>query len=265
MPHRAALLMTKGIVTSRKGTLLPRKTHIRGQLLSILWAEVFIFKWFVVSALFFPLFSLFFPCFLVFLFSFFPLFSLFSCFLVLFLFSGAQKSFLASTASRFLFYIFFKKKSVFAPIIIMVVTNWLSVGYHLVIGDDQVESRYGGSSQTFIAESPDECARAAMGVTHQSGLLLFSLTLLFLPSLLSDHDNDHLLGRFSLYKQLTYPECQSAQALAHSLVANCSLHAERICIGVVWCVLCVVCAATLQRDSWLILSFTRACLKFSPR
>ena len=54
---------------------------------------------------------------------------------------------------------------------------WLSVGYRLVISDDQVESRSwwaaGGSSHTFVAESPDECARAVMGVTPLS--CLFSL------------------------------------------------------------------------------------------
>ena len=48
-------------------------------------------------------------------------------------------------------------------------------GYHLVFSDDQVESRLwwvaGRSSHTFAAESPDECARAVMGVTPQSGLL----------------------------------------------------------------------------------------------
>ena len=54
-----------------------------------------------------------------------------------------------------------------------------SVGYHLVFIDDQVESRLwsvaGGSSQTFVVESPGECARAVMGVTPQSGLLPSSL------------------------------------------------------------------------------------------
>ena len=65
----------------------------------------------------------------------------------------------------------------------MVVTSWLSVGYHLVISDDQVESRLwwvaGGSSHTFVAESPHECARAVMGVTPQSSLssLLLSSSL----------------------------------------------------------------------------------------
>ena len=53
---------------------------------------------------------------------------------------------------------------------------------HLVISDDQVESRLwwvaGGSSHTFVAESPDECARAVMGVTPQSSLFpLLSLHL----------------------------------------------------------------------------------------
>ena len=62
----------------------------------------------------------------------------------------------------------------------MVVTSWLSVGCHLVISGDQVESRTwwlaGGST-----ESPDECACAVMGVTHQSSLspLLFPLFTLF--------------------------------------------------------------------------------------
>ena len=59
-------------------------------------------------------------------------------------------------------------------LIIMVVTNWSSVGYHLVFSDDQVESRLwwvaGGSNHTFVAESPDECARAVMGVTPLSSL-----------------------------------------------------------------------------------------------
>ena len=65
----------------------------------------------------------------------------------------------------FLFSFFFFS---FFPFLIMVVTSWLPVG------DDQVESRFwwvaGGSSHTFVAESPDECARAVMGVTSQSGL-----------------------------------------------------------------------------------------------
>ena len=43
------------------------------------------------------------------------------------------------------------------------VTSWLSVGYKLVISDDQVESRLwwaaGGSSLTFVPESPDWCPR----------------------------------------------------------------------------------------------------------
>ena len=47
------------------------------------------------------------------------------------------------------------------------VTSWLTVGHHLVISDDQVQSRSwwvaGGSSHTFVAESPDECARACDG------------------------------------------------------------------------------------------------------
>ena len=69
----------------------------------------------------------------------------------------------------------------------MVVTDWLSIGfYHLVASDDQVESRLwcvaGGSSHTFVAESPDECARAVVGVTPQFGLfsLLSSLLSLFI-------------------------------------------------------------------------------------
>ena len=44
-------------------------------------------------------------------------------------------------------------------------------------------------------------------------LLLFSFSLLFLPSLLSDHDNDHLLSRHSLSVCTTHlpsmPECTS--------------------------------------------------------
>ena len=71
----------------------------------------------------------------------------------------------------------------------MVVTSWLSVGYHLVISDDQFESRIWwvacGSRHTFVAESPDECARAVMGVTPQSSLLFSSLfTSLFSNSVL---------------------------------------------------------------------------------
>ena len=71
----------------------------------------------------------------------------------------------------------------------MVVTSWLSVGYHLVTSDVQVESRLwwvaGGSSHTFVAESPDECARAVMGVTPQSGLFsLLSSLFSLLPSIL---------------------------------------------------------------------------------
>ena len=42
----------------------------------------------------------------------------------------------------------------------------------MVVSDDQVESRLWwvvrGSSHTFVPESPDECARAVMGVTRQS-------------------------------------------------------------------------------------------------
>ena len=76
----------------------------------------------------------------------------------------------------------------------------LSVGYHLVTSNDQVESRRvwwvaGGSSHTFVAESPDECARAVVGVTPQFGVfsLLSSLLSLFIFislhifSLLSSH------------------------------------------------------------------------------
>ena len=79
-------------------------------------------------------------------------------------------------------------------------TSCLSVGYFFVISEDQVESRLwwvaGGSSHTFEAESPDECARAMMGVTPQSSLFsllssslsLFSLFLsssLLIPALFS--------------------------------------------------------------------------------
>ena len=57
----------------------------------------------------------------------------------------------------------------------------------VVFSDDQVESRLwwvaGGSSHTFVAESPDECARAVVGVTPQSGL--FPSSLFSFSSLLS--------------------------------------------------------------------------------
>ena len=60
----------------------------------------------------------------------------------------------------------------------MVVTSWLPVGNNLVISDDQVESHIwcvaGGSSHTFVTESPDGRARAVIGVTPQSSSL-FSL------------------------------------------------------------------------------------------
>ena len=59
--------------------------------------------------------------------------------------------------------------------------------------------------------------------------LSLSLSLLFITLLLNDHDNDHLLCRLSPNAQLTYPGRSS-----------CSLHAERFCVGVVCCVLCVV-------------------------
>ena len=62
-------------------------------------------------------------------------------------------------------------------IVIRVVTSWLSVGHQLFFSDDQVENRTwwvaGGSSHTFVTESPDGCARAVIGVTPQSSL--FSL------------------------------------------------------------------------------------------
>ena len=65
----------------------------------------------------------------------------------------------------------------------MVVTNWLSVGHHLVISDEHVESRMwwvaGGSNHIFAAESPDECARAVTGVTPQSGLVITVLSIIF--------------------------------------------------------------------------------------
>ena len=83
-------------------------------------------------------------------------------------------------ASFFFLLVFFFLPSS-AALIIMVVTSWLSVGYHLVISDDQVEGRLwwvaGGSSHTFVAESPDVCARAVMGVSHFS--LVSSLSSLF--------------------------------------------------------------------------------------
>ena len=79
---------------------------------------------------------------------------------------------------------------------------WLPIGHQLVtilvFSDDQIESRLlwvaGGSNHTFVAESPDECARAVMGVTPLSSLfsslfscllvlsLLFRLSLCFLSS-----------------------------------------------------------------------------------
>ena len=109
--HRVAPPNPQGIITSRKGTLLPRKPHIRGRLSSILLAKVYILKWsmFVVSAL--PFFSFFFSIFLLtvlsfflfFLSSFFFRFSFFPFFLFLLLFSGAQILFFsASSAPRFL-------------------------------------------------------------------------------------------------------------------------------------------------------------------
>ena len=68
----------------------------------------------------------------------------------------------------------------------MVVAIWLSVGYHFVMSGDQVESRpwwvAGGSSYTFVAESPDECARVVMVVTPQSLVSCFLSWLVFLLS-----------------------------------------------------------------------------------
>ena len=73
-----------------------------------------------------------------------------------------------------------------------------------------------------------------------SSLLCFS-SLLFLPSLLSDHDNDHLLSRLSLctHSSLTL----SARVHGHRPIrwwANCSLHAESIWKSVVCCVVCAL-------------------------
>ena len=83
----------------------------------------------------------------------------------------------------------------------MVVVSWLSVGYHLFFSDDQVETLpwwvAGGSSHAFVAESPDDRARAVMVVTPQSSLssslsffsllssLFFSLSLFSLSHSLS--------------------------------------------------------------------------------
>ena len=78
----------------------------------------------------------------------------------------------------FVFFFFFLPSSV-ALITITAVISWFSVGHRLVIIDDQVESRFrwaaGGSSPTFVPESPDECALAVVGVTPQSSLFISSL------------------------------------------------------------------------------------------
>ena len=93
--HKAAPSIRKGIITSREGTLPPRKPHTRGQQSSVLQAKVYLLKWsiFVVSALLFSPFLFF--CFSLFLFilflfslffSFFPLSFYFSICLFRFLF-----------------------------------------------------------------------------------------------------------------------------------------------------------------------------------
>ena len=104
---------------------------------------------------------------------------------------------------------------------ITVVTSWLSVAYKLVTIWLSVMIRLrdrfwwvaGGSSHTFVAESPDECARAVMGVTPQSSLF-FSLTLLLLLSL-----SLFLLLSLSLLHSLTL----SSQTLSHFLTLSHTL------------------------------------------
>ena len=89
-----------------------------------------------------------------------------------------------------------------------------------------------------------------------SSSLLF-LSSLSLPSLLSDLDNDHLLswGSLCTHSSLTL-SARVQRPWPVRWWANCSLHAERICIFVylfcgvccvlcvvrcVWCVVCGVC------------------------
>ena len=92
-----------------------------------------------------------------------------------------------------------------------------------------------------ISLSSHMCLSLHNSLLFSSSLLLFSsLSLFSLPSLLNDHDNDHLLSRLSLCTHsLTYPECQNAQALAHSLVgeliASCRKNLYRCCV------VCAVC------------------------
>ena len=70
----------------------------------------------------------------------------------------------------------------------------------------------------------------------------------------------HSIRSLSVRKSLTCPESPSARALAHSSVgevlASCrrNLYRCSVVCG------CGCCAATLQRDSWL-LPFTRACFE----
>ena len=76
-----------------------------------------------------------------------------------------------------------------------------------------------------------------------ASLLLFSFSLFFLSSLPSDHDNDHLLLSLCSHCSLTL----SARVHGYWPTrwwANCSLHAEKICTSVLWCVavaVAVVC------------------------
>ena len=85
-------------------------------------------------------------------------------------------------------------------------------------GDDQVESRIwwvaDGSSHTFAAESPDECARAVRSATPQSSLQSLSLFLSLSPT--------HSLS-LSLTLLLFYPLTSLSLSLSLTLSRSCDM------------------------------------------
>ena len=112
---------------------------------------------------------------------------------------------------------------------------------------------------THVCLSSHMCLSLCLSLFTQESLSLHNfLLLLFFSSLFpcfsqSPWQWSLVESALSLYAQLTYPECQSPRALAHSLVgellASCRKNLHRCCVVCVvwcvvcgvWCVLCVVC------------------------
>ena len=101
----------------------------------------------------------------------------------------------------------------------------------------------------FSFQSPSLLFAPSFSLLFQNSLFLFSCS----------------LSSLSARKSLTYLKARVHMPWPIRRWANCSLHAERICVNVLWCVAVAValavCCVVFVCDSWLLLPFTRACFE----